>query len=73
MKSLLDHMNWNRPADTIAGQSIGTSTSTSVCMMLQPSIFAASSSSRGMLRMNWISMYTKYVSCANSDGTISAR
>ena len=55
MKSLQLHMNWNSAQDTSAGSSMGTMTLYRVWNELQPSMEAASSRSRGTLRMNWIS------------------
>ena len=55
MKSLQLHMNWNRAQETSAGPSMGTMTLYSVWKEEQPSMAAASSRSRGTLRMNWIS------------------
>ena len=47
MKSLDDHMNWNRHAETIAGQSIGTSTSTKMCIR-----------DRNQINWNWLYSFT---------------
>ena len=52
MKSLQLHMNWNSAQDTRAGPSMGTMTLYRVWKEEQPSMAAASSRSRGTLRMN---------------------
>ena len=51
-KSFHSHMNWKMPAENSAGAHSGAMIFVSVCHMLQPSMYAASSRSRGMPRMN---------------------
>ena len=69
----LEKKHFKNAQETIAGISIGTMTFISVVKELHPSIAAASSISFGMFLKNCISMKMKYVSVANSVGTMSGK
>ena len=66
-------MNEKIAVVTSAGRLSGRITCRKTPVRAQPSIFAASSSSRGMPRMNWTIRKTKNASVARNCGTSSGR